>query len=144
MGNPLVQALTALLNQCWKAEYYPKLFRAARAIVLRKHTKPDYTDPGAWRPIALLSTLGKVLESVMACRLSELAEQHQLLPGTQIGNRKNKSTEAALEPLIEQIHTIWSSKRHVASVLSLDMTSAYDRVNHLQFLDHLQKKRVPL
>jgi hypothetical protein len=143
MGNPLIQALTALLNQCWKAGYYPKRFRTARTIVLRKPDR-DYSDPGAWRPIALLSTLGKVLESVMACRLSELAEQHQLLPSTQMGNRKNRSTETALELLIEQIHTIWSSKKHVASVLSLDISGAFDTVNHLRLLDNLRKKGVPL
>ena len=42
----------------------------------------------------------------MARRLGELAEQHQLLLDTQMGNRKNRSTETALELLIEQIHTI--------------------------------------
>jgi hypothetical protein len=26
MGEPLVQALTALINQCWAAEYFPKRF----------------------------------------------------------------------------------------------------------------------
>src|SRR5579862_5135934 len=80
----------------------------------------------------------------MARRLSELAEQHKLLPDTQMGNRKNRSTKAALELLIEQIHTIWSSKKHVASVLSLDISSAFDTVNHLRLLDNLRKKRVPL
>jgi hypothetical protein len=66
MGDPLVRALTALLNRCWAAEYFPKQFRAARTIVLCKPSKPDYSDTGAWRPIALLSTLGKIIESVMA------------------------------------------------------------------------------
>ena len=56
----------------------------------------DYSDLGAWCPIALLSTLGKVLESVMACRLSELAGQHKLLPDAQMGDRGNRSTEVAL------------------------------------------------
>ena len=66
MGEPLVQALTALLNQCWAAEYFPKRFQAACTIVLCKPDKPDYLDPGAWCLIALLNTLGKVIESVMA------------------------------------------------------------------------------
>jgi hypothetical protein len=74
MGEPLIQAPTALINECWAAEYFPKQFRAARTIVLRKPDKPDYSDPGAWRPITLLSTLGKIMESVMAQRLGGLAE----------------------------------------------------------------------
>jgi hypothetical protein len=110
MGEPLVQALTALINRCWAAEYFPKKFRMAYTIVLRKPSKPDkqrdYSDPGAWWPIALLSTLGKVMELVMAQRLSSLAEQHKLLPDNQMENRKNRSIETALELLIEQIHTI--------------------------------------
>jgi hypothetical protein len=82
MGELLIQALTVLINQCWAAEYYPKQFRAARTIVLRKLDKLDYTDLGAWRLIALLSTLGKTMESIMAQQLSSLAEQHNLLPDT--------------------------------------------------------------
>jgi hypothetical protein len=144
MGQPLVRALSALLNRCWALEYYPKQFRTARTIVLQKPDKGDYSDPGAWRPIALLSTLGKVLESIMAQRLSDLAEQHNLLPNTQMGNRKNRSTEAALELLVEQIHTIWGSKKHVASVLSLDISGAFDTVNHVRLLDNLRKKQIPL
>ena len=144
MGRQLAQALSTLLNKCWAAEYYPKQFRTARTIVLRKPDKQDYSDPGAWRPIALLSTLGKVFESVMAQRLSNLAEQHDLLPNTQMGNRKNRSTEAALELLVAQIHTIWSSKKHVASVLSLDISGAFDTVNHTRLLSNLRQKKVLL
>jgi hypothetical protein len=61
-----------------------------------------------------------------------------------MGNRKNRSTEAALELLVEQIHTVWGSKKHVASVLSLDILGAFDTVNHVRLLDNLRKKQVPL
>ena len=66
MGEPLIKALQALITAVFKVNYYPKRFRAARTIVLRKPSKPDYSDPGAWRPIALLSTLGKVIETLVA------------------------------------------------------------------------------
>ena len=61
-----------------------------------------------------------------------------------MGNRKNRSTEAALELLVEQIHTVWGSKKHVALVLSLDILGAFDTVNYVQLLDNLRKKQVPL
>jgi hypothetical protein len=61
-----------------------------------------------------------------------------------MGNQKNRSIETALELLIEQIHTIWSSKKHVATVLSLDILGAFDSVNHIRLLDNLRKKQVPL
>jgi hypothetical protein len=112
--------------------------------VLRKPSKPDYSDPGAWRPIALLSTLGKVVEALAARRLSDLVEREGLLPNTQMGNRWNRSTETALELLVEQMHTIRKAGNQVASVLPLDIARAFDTVNHLRLLDNLRKKKVPL
>ena len=73
----------------------------AYTIVLRKPSKLDYSDPGAWRPIALLSTLGKVIETLVAHWLSSLAERQGLLPDNQMGNRTNRSIETALELLVE-------------------------------------------
>ena len=55
-------------------------FRQARTITLKKPGKLDYTVVGAYRPIALLNTTGKILESIVVSRLSILAENHQFLP----------------------------------------------------------------
>jgi hypothetical protein len=51
-------------------------------VVLRKLQKPTYDVAKAYRPIALLNTLGKVLEKIVARRVSALAEEHDLLPNT--------------------------------------------------------------
>ena len=61
-----------------------------------------------------------------------------------MGNRTNRSTETALELLVEQIHIAWKTKNQVASVLSLDIAGAFDTVNHLRLLDNLRKKGIPL
>ncbi|OJJ88808.1 uncharacterized protein ASPGLDRAFT_91047, partial [Aspergillus glaucus CBS 516.65] len=61
LGRPLAAALAALTQGCWDWEYFPKVFKTARTVVLRKPGKTDYQNPGAWRPIALLETLGKVV-----------------------------------------------------------------------------------
>ena len=137
MGEPLIKALQALITAVIKVNHYLIRFRAARTIVLQKPSKPDYADPGAWRPIALLSILGKVVETLLAHRLSALAEKEGLLPDSQMGNRTNRSTETALELLVEQIHTTWRTKNQVASVLLLDIARAFDTVNHARLLNNL-------
>lgn len=48
----------------------PDQWRHAKIIPLKKPGKEDYTIAKAWRPISLLATLGKVLESVVAERIS--------------------------------------------------------------------------
>lgn len=144
MGDPFVKAIQSLITAVIKTSYFPICFRTARTIVLRKPGRPSYADPGAWRPIALLSTIGKIIETIAARRLSALAEQNSLLPDTQMGNRKDRSTDTALDLLLEQIHTVWQAKDQVATVLSLDIAGAFDTVNHLRLLDNLRKKQVPL
>jgi hypothetical protein len=62
--------------------YHPKQWRSAKIVVLRKPGKSDYTNPRSYRPISLLNTLGKLLEAVMARRLSHLAEKYGLLPNS--------------------------------------------------------------
>jgi hypothetical protein len=143
MGQPLVKALTSLTTACWHAEYFPTRFRLATTVCLKKPNKGDYGSPGAWRPIALLSTIGKVIEKAMANRLRALAEEHSLLPDTQMGGRRQRSTYSALELLTEQVHTIWNSGKHVASLLSLDISGAFDTVSPLRLLDVLRKKGIP-
>ncbi|SPO06934.1 uncharacterized protein DNG_09628 [Cephalotrichum gorgonifer] len=48
-------------------------FRESITVVLCKEGKDDYTQSKAYRPIALLNTLGKALESIIASRLAYLA-----------------------------------------------------------------------
>ena len=80
---------------------------------------------------------------MVAQQLSKAAEEHHLLPDTQMGARPGRSTETALELLTRQIHTIWRSKRHVATLLSLDISGAFDTVNPTRLLDTLRKKGLP-
>ena len=51
-------------------------------LVIRKPDKPNYELPKAHRPIALISTMAKVLTALIAENISRLVETHQLLPKT--------------------------------------------------------------
>ena len=57
-------------------------FYKAKIVFIPKEGKSDYITPSAYRPIALLNTLGKVLESIIATKLDILAEQNNLLPNS--------------------------------------------------------------
>ena len=58
----------------------PTQWKEAKIIPLKKPEKGNYTIANAWRPISLLPTLGKILESVVAERISYLTETFGLLP----------------------------------------------------------------
>ncbi|KAK1471627.1 NUDIX domain-containing protein [Colletotrichum abscissum] len=65
----------------------PRQWRHAKIIPLKKPNKSDYGIATAWRSISLLSTLGKVLESVLAERISHAVETFGLLPMSHFGAR---------------------------------------------------------
>jgi Reverse transcriptase (RNA-dependent DNA polymerase) len=95
-----------------------------------------------WRPISLLSTLGKVLESVIAERISYAVETHGLLPDNHFGARKMRSTEQALLVLQEQIYKAWRSRK-VLSLISFDVKGAYNVVYKERLIQRLQARGVP-
>lgn len=102
----LLPYLHCLFNACIRLAYHPCLYKLANTLVLRKPGKEDYTEAKAYRPIALLETIGKALESIIAVRLTKVAKMHNMLPACQMGARHGRSTETALELLVEQIHTV--------------------------------------
>jgi hypothetical protein len=120
----------------------PDGWRVARIIPLRKPGKPDYTVPKAYRPISLLSTLGKAMEGVVAERISYLAETHDLLPKNHFGARKGRSTTQALTILQESIYDAWRDRK-ILSMVSFDVKGAYNGVHTGVLAERLRQRRIP-
>ena len=107
-ADKLLDILVSLFQACIEQSYHPRAFKVANTIVMKKSLgRADYSIPKGYRPIALLNTLGKALESIMAEKLIYLADTFNLLSDTQMGARQNRSTESALKLLTEQVHTVW-------------------------------------
>ncbi len=60
-----------------------------------------------------------------------------------MGARPGRSTKTALELLTGQVKTIWGSGKFVASLLSLDISGAFDTVNPTRLLYILRRKGLP-
>ena len=112
-------------------------------VVLRKPNKANYAQVKSYRPIALINTVAKALESVLAKRISFLAEHHGLLPKGHLGGRKITSCENAVHLTLERIYSAWDSDKPVASMLLLDVSGAFDNVSHPRLIHNLRKRRIP-
>lgn len=135
---------THLFQTCVDFGYHPKEFQIANMIVLKKLWRENYSLAESYQLIALLNTLGKALETIFAHCLSDLAKIYNLLPSQQMGACRNRSTETALELLVESVHTVWDcNRKNVASLLSLDVARAFDHVSHPQLLHNLKSKGIP-
>ena len=62
-----------------------------------------YKTLGSYRSIALLLTIGKVVEAIVARKVIEAAKAYSLLPTEQMGNREHRSTELAVRLVVAQV-----------------------------------------
>ena len=100
----LLPTLHRLFNASWTIGYFPRHFRESITVVLRKSGKDDYSQPKAYRPIALLNTIGKVIETAIAIRLMFLAERYNLLSSMYIEEYKLVLIEHAFYRLLNYIY----------------------------------------
>lgn len=61
-----------------------------------------------------------------------------------MGARRNRSAATALDLLTEQIHTVWAQDPGlVATILSLDISGAYDHTSYKRLLHNMKVARFP-
>lgn len=112
-----------IANKCLELACFPTPWKEAAIVVLRKPGKTDYSNVKSYRPIGLLSVLGKVLEKMMVRRI-----RWHLLPHAnpaQYGFVPQRCTEDALYDLMQHIHHNLESKK-TSVVVSLDIEGAFD------------------
>jgi hypothetical protein len=132
----------ALFDASIRDGIVPRQWRSAKIIPLKKQDKGDYTVAKAWRPISLLSTLGKIMEAVVAERISYAVETYGLLPANHFGARKRRSAEQALLLLQEQIYKAWRARK-VLSLISFDVKGAYNGVCKERLLERMKARGIP-
>jgi hypothetical protein len=120
----------------------PVQWRSAKIIPLKKPGKDNYKVAKSWRPISLLSTLGKILEAVMADRISYAVETFGLLPTNHFGGRKQRLAEQALLLLQEHIYKAWRNRK-VLILISFDVKGAYNGVFKDRLLQRLEARGIP-
>jgi len=134
--------LLLLAQESLEMGHFPKAFKESITLVFRKPKKPDYTKPNAYRLIALESTIGKVLESIVAETISYLTETHGLLLDTHFGGRPCRTAEDAMMLLTENIHSAWREKM-VHSAVFMDISGVFNNVHHKRLIHNLRKRRIP-
>lgn len=143
-GKPVYKALATIAEQSFMMGYVPTRFRSAIVSVIAKggKTEAEKELAGAYRPIALLNAMNKVIKKIISDRIATAAEYNDLLPERQMGNRRHRSTEMAIRMITEAVHATWRSSGK-ASLLQLDIAGAFDCVNYKRLLHIMRKKGFP-
>ncbi|KAI7197882.1 hypothetical protein KC316_g4011 [Hortaea werneckii] len=135
--------LMNVFNQSLDLGHCPAHFRCSTTLVLRKPGKDNYTVPKAYRPTLLLNTVGKIMDAVLAQRLSYFLKTEDVLPNSHMGGRK-EAVDRARPPRHYRkdqygLKHCWSA---MASLLLLDVSGAFDNVSHQRLLHNLRSRKV--
>jgi hypothetical protein len=108
-------------------------------IVLRKPSKLRYDTLKAYRPIALLNTMWKVITAIIANHITYVTEKHQLLPANHFGGHSGRTTVDAMHLLTNRIKAAWRLGK-VTLVLFLDIEGAFPNANPERLVHNLRKR----
>uniref|UniRef100_A0A1W7R9Y4 Polyprotein n=1 Tax=Hadrurus spadix TaxID=141984 RepID=A0A1W7R9Y4_9SCOR len=129
--------LLFLYNVCLEFGIFPTPWKKARIILIPKASGSHQESATKYRPISLLSVLGKVLDKLMTRRLSYWINFKRGISQYQFGFMAQTSAEDALERVITIIQELRQNHKYV-TVISLDIQGAFDNAWWPLILHHLR------
>jgi hypothetical protein len=114
----------------------PSQLKIAKIVPIFK--SGEKTNMDNYRPISLHSCFSKILEKVVANRLTSFLNLNNLITENQFGFRKNHSTVHPMMKFTNFISSALDKKEH-AIALFCDLRKAFDTVDHAILLKKLKK-----
>ena len=94
-----------------------------------------------YRPVSNLSFFSKVLEKAALAQFNEHCAKNDFMPDYQSAYRAGYSCETALVKLMSDL--LWNMEHQkVTALMAIDLSTAFDTVDHDILLDVLQKNFV--
>ena len=129
--------LTAIYNAVIDTGHVPRQWKVGKVCNIPKPGKSG-EEAKHYRPITLLNCVSKIFEALVTKKISTWAEDKGVLPDSQYGFRKNRTTSMPLGSLTAKIWNSLNRRQKLTSV-SVDLEGAYDRVVPSILIERLEE-----
>ena len=134
----LLPYVTEMCNRSLQLGWLPLSQRHVIVKPILKKEGLDQDDVKNYQPISNLTYISKLVEQMVSKQLTTFLEEHGLLPKHQSGFRARHSTETALLKVLSDILSA-ADQGDVTLLGLLDMSAAFDTVDHDILLHHLEE-----
>ena len=134
----LAPAVTILMRKVIDECVVPEQWKVAKVIPVYK--KGSRTSPNNYRPISNLCSITKIFERLILERIGaiENLEGADLTGKSQHGFKKRSTETAGIE--IQSRISGWCDKNEYVTVTSLDLTAAFDIIDHRLLVRRLREE----
>ena len=137
LPESILKELLDIFNQSFTIGEVPENWKTGLTIPLLKPGKPPELT-ASYRPVTLLSCIGKLIERIMNSRLEYIVEKNSLLNDAQTGFRKERGTYDCLIGLEHDIRDSLGSQK-TCLALFIDLKNAFDKIWPLGLIYKLAK-----
>ena len=136
--DSLIIPITTIINLSLTEGNFHPFFKSAVVTPLhKKHSLPT-EELGSYRPISNLNFISKIIERVIHTRLSDHLHKFPSLSPFQSAYRKFHSTETALLRIQNDL-LLATNKQRLSALVLLDLSAAFDTIDHNILLDRLSR-----
>lgn len=141
LPDKALKILLAIFNSCIRLNYFPSAFKKAKVVAVHKPHKPK-SNPSSYRPISLLSNLGKVYEKLIHNKINDFVSSHGIIAKEQFGFKKEHSTTHQISRIKNKILSNKYNHKSTGIIL-LDIEKAFDTVWHYGLIYKLISMHLP-
>ena len=136
----MIRILLETFKLCVNVGHFPDAWKRARIKMLPKPNR-CVKDSANYRPISLLSCIGKLFEKLLKKIIDKSNSSNNTIPELHSGFRRKRCTQETFVRLSERIGAT-RKKKGVTVALALDIDKAFDRLSH--HVVRYRLRRLPL
>lgn len=134
--NEIKEVLSYIINNSFKYGIFPDQLKLANIIMLFKSGNQQVMNN--YRPISLLPSFSKIFEAAFCRQLVSFMNKCDLFSEFQHGYLTGRSTQTAIFQFLTSILNFFED-RNVGLGIFLDLSKAYDSLNHELLLIKIEK-----